>query len=51
MPLEGRGTGAEFLAEGGQGEVPGQESLVDGLELRMSADGTFGHGIGFLRNQ
>ena len=39
MALEGRGAGAEFLAEGGQGIFFGQESLLDGLELRMVADG------------
>ena len=39
MPLEGRGAGAEFLAEGGQGEVSGQESLVDFQVLGMGADG------------
>jgi len=45
MPLEGRGAGAEFLAEGGQGKLSGQESLVDGLELKMGADGAFEHGV------
>ena len=44
MPLEGRGAGAEFLAEGGQGEVSGQDSLVDVEVLGMGADGAF-HGI------
>jgi hypothetical protein len=36
---------AEFLAEGGQGEVFGEEGLIDLEVLRMVADGAFGHGI------
>ena len=43
MALEGRGVQAEFLAEDGQGEVFGEDGLVDFQELRMVADGAFGH--------
>ena len=44
MALEGRGVQAVFLAEGGQGEVFGEDGLVDFQVLGMVADGAFGHG-------
>ena len=43
MALQGRGVQAVFLAENGQGEVFGEDGLVDLQVVRVMADGASGH--------